>query len=216
MTKLIRRCCRALFGQIVLATLLGVLLGCVAPETAMAFKPLSDGFIKLISMIVAPLIFCVVVQGIASVDNLRSVGRIGLKALIYFEVMTTFALIFGLFAAWLLGPGRGMHINPDALAGADMSLYSGRATTLVQGGFTPFLLGIIPRRPVAAFAANHMIKVLFFAMIFGVALSLIGEEGRPVSRVIDALTKIFFQIMRLIVRVAPLGVFGAIAYTVGH
>lgn len=216
MTKLIRLCCRALFGQIVLATLLGVLLGCVAPETAMAFKPLSDGFIKLISMIVAPLIFCVVVQGIASVDNLRSVGRIGLKALIYFEVMTTFALIFGLFAAWLLGPGRGMHINPDALAGADKSLYSGRATTLVQGGFTPFLLGIIPRSPVAAFAANHMIEVLFFAVIFGVALSLIGEEGRPVSRVIDALTKIFFQIMRLIVRVAPLGVFGAIAYTVGH
>ncbi len=216
MTKLIRICCRSLFGQIVLATLLGILLGCAAPETAIAFKPLSDGFIKLISMIVAPLIFCVVVQGIASVDNLRSVERIGLKALVYFEVMTSVALIFGLFAAWLPGPGRGLHINLDALTGADMRLYSGRAESLIQGGITPFLLGIIPLSPVAAFAANHMIEILFFAVIFGVALSLIWKEGRPVSRLIDALTKIFFQIMRLIVRVAPLGVFGAIAYTVGH
>lgn len=216
MVHLLRSYCRSLFGQIVFASILGILLGCLAPETAMALKPLGDGFIKLISMIVAPLIFCVVVQGIASVENLRSVGRIGLKAIIYFEAMTSFALAFGLLAAWLIGPGRGMHINLAALKSARINIYSGQAESLAQGGLTSFLLGIIPRSPIEAFAANRMLEILFFAVIFGIALSLIGEAGKPISSLIDAMTRLFFQIMRLIVRLAPLGVLGAIAYTAGH
>ncbi|MGU3539253.1 C4-dicarboxylate transporter DctA [Methylobacterium sp. A54F] len=207
----------SLFAQVVAALVLGILVGVVAPGFAQGLKVLSDAFLKLISMIVAPIVFCVVVHGIAGAGDLRKVGRVGVKALVYFEAMTTVALLLGLLLAYLVGPGHGMNIDPATLDGKALGRYAENAGKLQGEGVSAFLLNIIPSTSFDALARNDVLQVLFFAVIFGVSLSLVGgEKGRQVSGMIDALGAVLFRAMGLIVRVAPLGVLGAVAYTVGR
>jgi aerobic C4-dicarboxylate transport protein len=207
---------KSLFIQVLLALLLGVVLGMAAPEFATRLKILSDGFLKLISMIVAPIVFCVVVHGIAGAGDLKKVGRVGFKALIYFEVMTTVALVIGLVLALVVGPGNGMNIDPSTLDPKALATHAENAHKLQGGGIESFILNIIPTTSIDALARNDVLQVLFFAVIFGVSLALVGEAGKQVTSLIDAVSTVLFKAMGLIVRVAPLGVLGAVAYTVGR
>lgn len=206
---------RSLFGQVVLALMLGVLLGLLWPETAVKLKPLGDAFIKLIKMIIPVLVFCVVVHGIAGAGDLRRVGRVGVKALVYFEVVTAVALALGLALGYLFQPGVGMNVDPTTLDAKAMSAYADNASKLTGGGTVEFLLKLIPTTVVAAFATGDVLQVLLFAVLFGCALALVGEKGRAVAGLIDELSLVLFRIMGLIIKLAPLGVLGAIAFTVG-
>jgi len=191
-------------------------LGVAAPDFAISLKILSDAFLKLISMIVAPIVFCVVVHGIASAGDLKKVGRVGVKALVYFEVMTTVALVVGLLLAYLFGPGHGMNIDPSTLDGKALSNYAGNAQKLKGEGISAFLMNIIPTTSFDALSRNDVLQVLFFAILFGVGLALVGgEKGDRINALIDAVSTVLFRVMGLIVRVAPLGVLGAVSYTVG-
>jgi aerobic C4-dicarboxylate transport protein len=207
---------KSLFVQVLVALLLGILLGVTAPDFAIGLKFFSDAFLKLISMIVGPIVFCVVVHGIAGAGDLKKVGRVGVKALIYFEVMTTFALALGLAMAYLFGPGHGMNIDTAALDGKALSTYADNAHKMQGGGIGSFLLNIIPSTAIDAFARNDVLQVLFFAIIFGVSLALLGgEKSEKVTSFVEAVAGVLFKAMGLIVRLAPLGVLGAVAYTVG-
>ena len=206
----------SLFLQVVAALLLGIVLGMAVPDFAVSLKIFSDAFLKLISMIVAPIVFCVVVHGIAGAGDLKKVGRVGVKALVYFEAMTTVALVLGLLLAYLFGPGHGMNIDPSTLDAEALSNYTGNAQKLKGEGVGSFLMNIIPTTSFDALARNDVLQVLFFAILFGVALALVGgEKGERVSSMIDAVSIVLFRAMGLIVRVAPIGVLGAVAYTVG-
>ena len=207
----------SLFVQVLAALVLGIVLGVGAPEFAVGLKFFSDAFLKLISMIVAPIVFCVVVHGIAGAGDLKKVGRVGVKALIYFEAMTTLALVIGLVLAYLFGPGHGMNINPASLDGKALTTVADNAHKLQGGGIGAFLLNIIPTTSFDALARNDVLQVLFFAILFGTALALVGgEKGERVTSLIDAVSTVLFRAMGLIVRVAPIGVLGAVAYTVGR
>ncbi len=206
---------QSLFGQVVCALGLGIILGLLQPEFAIQLKPLGDGFIKLIKMIIPVLVFCVVVHGIAGAGDLKRVGRVGVKALIYFEVLTTIALVLGLVLAFVFQPGVGMNVNPATLDPAAMSAYMTNAAKMTEGGTVAFLMGLIPTTVVNAFATGDILQVLLFAVLFGCALSQLGEYGRPVTNFIDILSMVLFKIMGIIIRLAPLGVLGAIAFTVG-
>ncbi|WP_315706016.1 MULTISPECIES: C4-dicarboxylate transporter DctA [unclassified Bradyrhizobium] len=205
----------SLFVQVVVALILGILIGFVSPETGQALKFFSDAFLKLISMVVAPIVFCVVVHGIASAGDLRKVGRVGIKALVYFEGMTTVALAFGLILALVFGPGHGMNIDVAKLDPKALASFADNAHKLQGGGLGGFILNIIPSTAFDAFSRNDVLQVLFFAVIFGVSLALVGEPAKPVVTFVDATAKVLFRAMGLIVRVAPLGVLGAIGFTVG-
>ncbi|MGA8494439.1 MAG: cation:dicarboxylase symporter family transporter, partial [Xanthobacteraceae bacterium] len=205
----------SLFVQVVAGLVLGIILGMAAPDFAVSLKILSDAFLKLIQMIVAPIVFCVVVHGIAGAGDLKKVGRVGLKALIYFEVMTTIALIVGLVLAFMFAPGHGMNIDPSTLDAKALSNYADHAKNLKGAGVGSFIFNIIPTTSIDALARNDVLQVLFFAVLFGVALALVGEPAQQVTSMIEAVSKVLFKIMGLIVRVAPLGVLGAVAYTVG-
>ncbi len=205
----------SLFVQVLAALVLGVILGMATPDFAISLKILSDGFLKLISMIVAPIVFCVVVHGIAGAGDLKKVGRVGLKALIYFEVMTTVALTLGLILAFLFAPGHGMNIDPTTLDGKALSNYAENAHKLQGAGVGSFILNIIPTTSIDALARNDVLQVLFFAILFGIALALVGEPAAQVTSFVEAASKVLFKVMGLLVRVAPLGVLGAVAYTVG-
>lgn len=207
---------RSLFGQVVLALILGVVLGLAAPEFAAKLKPLGDAFIKLIKMIIPVLVFCVVVHGIAGAGDLRRVGRVGVKALIYFEVLTTIALVLGLALAYFFEPGVGMNVDPSALDASALSAYESNAQKLTSGGTVDFLMKLIPTTVVSAFATGDVLQVLLFAVLFGCALALLGERGAPVASLVDTLSLVLFKIMGIIIRLAPLGVLGAIAFTVGR
>ena len=206
----------SLFVQVVAGLVLGIILGMAAPDFAVSLKILSDAFLKLIQMIVAPIVFCVVVHGIAGAGDLKKVGRVGLKALIYFEVMTTIALVVGLVLAFLFAPGHGMNIDPSTLDAKALSNYADHAKNLKGAGVGSFIFNIIPTTSIDALARNDVLQVLFFAVLFGVALALVGEPAQQVTSLIEAVSKVLFKIMGLIVRVAPLGVLGAVAYTVGQ
>src|SRR6202046_3069595 len=207
----------SLFVQVLVALLLGIVLGMATPEFAVSLKILSDAFLKLITMIVAPVVFCVVVHGIAGAGDLKKVGRVGVKALIYFETMTTVALAVGLLLAYLFGPGHGMNIDTSTLDPKALSSYADNAHKLKGGGTGSFLLNIIPTTSFDALARNDVLQVLFFAILFGVGLALVGgEKGEKISSLIDAVSTVLFRIMGLIGRLAPLGVLGAVAYTVGQ
>jgi aerobic C4-dicarboxylate transport protein len=185
------------------------------PDFAISLKIFSDAFLKLISMIVAPIVFCVVVHGIAG--DLKKVGRVGVKALIYFETMTTIALCVGLLLAYLFGPGHGMNIDTATLDARALSSYADNAHKLKGDGIGSFLVNIIPTTSFDALSRNDVLQVLFFAIIFGVSLALVGgEKGEKISSFIDAVSTVLFRAMGLIVRLAPLGVLGAVAYTVGR
>jgi aerobic C4-dicarboxylate transport protein len=206
---------KSLFGQVLLALALGVILGMSVPEFAVLLKPLGDGFIKLIKMIIPVLVFCVVVHGIAGAGDLKRVGRVGIKALVYFEVVTTIALLLGLALAFWFQPGAGMNVDPSTLDAKAMSAFASNADKLVQGGTVEFLMKLIPTTVVNAFATGDVLQVLMFALLFGCALALVGDRGAPVAHVIDSMGQVLFKIMGIIIKLAPLGVLGAIAFTVG-
>ena len=207
---------KSLFAQVLAALALGIVLGMAFPGFAIGLKVLSDAFLKLISMIVGPIVFCVVVHGIAGAGDLKKVGRVGGKALVYFEVMTTVALALGVLLASVVGPGRGMNIDPTKLDPAALAAATDNAHKLKSGGIGTFLLNIIPSSIFDALAHNDVLQVLFFAVLFGIGLALVGAKGKPVADLVDAASSTLFRIMGLIVRVAPLGVLGAVAYTVGQ
>jgi aerobic C4-dicarboxylate transport protein len=206
---------RSLFGQVVVALVLGVVLGVFVPDFAVKLKPLGDGFIKLIKMIIPVIVFCVVVHGISGAGDLKRVGRVGVKALIYFEVLTTVALGLGLVLAFVFQPGVGMNIDPKALDATQMSAYAENANKLTGGGTVEFLMKLIPTTVIDAFARGDVLQVLLFAVIFGCALSLLGPRGERVSSLIDDFAQALFKTMGILVKLAPLGVLGAIAFTVG-
>ena len=208
---MIRWCSRSIFFQVVLGLLLGAACGLVLPEYSSHLKPLGDAFIKLIKMLIGLIVFCVVVSGISGAGDLKKVGRIGLKSVIYFEILTTVALVVGLAFAFSTGIGTGANIHLDQLASAgasDITQRSEHMQTTAQ-----FLMDLIPTSVVGAFADNNILQVLLFSVLFGSALNLVGEAASGISRLINELSHIIFRIMGMIVRLAPIGVFGAIAFT---
>ena len=201
-----------LYLQVLVAIVAGILLGHFEPELGASMKPLGDGFIKLVKMIIAPVIFLTIVVGIAKMGDLRHVGRIGLKALIYFEVLTTAALVIGLVVANTLQPGAGMGIDPAALDSGAVAQYRRSAE---QQGVVPFLLNIIPHDFVAAFTEGQLLQVLLVALLAGIALTRIGPSGARLLGVAEDLSHVFFAIVGMIMRLAPIGAFGAMAFTIG-
>ncbi len=201
-----------LYFQVVTAIIIGVLLGHFYPHAGEAMKPLGDGFIKLIKMLIAPIIFCTVVHGIASMEDMKKVGRVGLKALIYFEVVTSLALIVGLVVINVLQPGNGMNVDPRAIDTKSIQVYTTKAG---QESTVDFLMRIIPNTVVGAFSEGEILQVLFFAILFAFALHMLGERGKPLLNLIDMVSHAFFNIVGIIMKVAPLGAFGAMAFTIG-
>jgi aerobic C4-dicarboxylate transport protein len=194
------------------AITLGVLLGVVAPAAGAAMKPLGDGFIKLIKMIIAPIIFCTVTLGIAGTGDLKKVGKTGGLALLYFEVVSTAALILGLIIVNVLRPGAGMNVDIKTLDTGSVSAYAGQGKMM---GTVDLLLNIIPSTFVDAFAKGEILQVLLLAVLFGVALQHLGTRGETVLHLIEKLSAILFEIVRMIMWVAPIGAFGAMAFTIG-
>jgi aerobic C4-dicarboxylate transport protein len=204
-----------LFLQVVIAIVLGVIVGGFWPAGGEALRPLGDGFIRLIRMLLAPIICGTIVIGIARMDNLKEVGRIGLKALIYFEVVSTAALAIGLVVVNVLRPGAGMNVNPTDLDAASIASYTATAATQGRGGVAGFILQIIPTSAVDAFARNDMLQIILFSVLLGVAMSRFRVQTEPLLKVIDALLHALFAIVGMIMRLAPLAALGAMAFTVG-
>jgi aerobic C4-dicarboxylate transport protein len=202
-----------LYTQVVLAILLGIFVGHFFPNTGIALKPLGDSFVALIKMMIAPVIFCTVVQGIGSIGDMKKIGRVGIKALVYFEIVSTFALIAGMLIAHLLQPGKGLNINPATLDPKAISTYVSHVQDV---GFVARLQAIIPETFVDAFVHGDVLQVLLIAVLSGFAISRMGELGIRVARMIGVAGKVFFGIIRIIVRAAPIGAFGAMAFTVGR
>ncbi|WAH56750.1 C4-dicarboxylate transporter DctA [Pseudomonas silvicola] len=201
-----------LYVQVLAAIALGIVLGHFSPTVGEQMKPLGDTFIKLIKMLIAPIIFCTVVSGIASMQSLKRIGRIGFKSLIYFEVLTTFALIVGLIGVNLLKPGVGMHIDPTTL---DASAIAGYAKAAHDQSVVGFLTHIVPSTVFGAFTEGDMLQVLFISVLFAFGLQLLGEAGKPLLSTIDLVAKAFFRMLKIVMYLAPLGAFGGMAFTVG-
>ena len=201
-----------LYAQVLIAIVLGVLLGHFWPDVGASMKPLGDTFIKLIKMLIAPIIFCTVVHGIASMEDMKKVGRVGLKALIYFEGVTTLALIVGLVVVNVWQPGVGMNVDPSELDTKGIETYTSQAG---EQSTVEFLLHIVPATVVGAFAEGEILQVLFFAVLFAFALQFLGDYGRPLLHIIDQTAHVFFRIVGIIMKVAPIGAFGAMAFTIG-
>ena len=201
-----------LYLQVLVAIALGALLGAVAPAWGAALKPLGDAFIKLVRMVIAPVIFLTLATGIAGVAELRGLGRVAAKALGYFLVVSTLALVVGLVVGELLRPGAGMRVDVATL---DASAVRGYVAQAHEAGVVPFLLAIIPDTLVGAFTGASILPVLLVAVLFGLALSLAGEPARPVADLLERLSLVVFRLVSLVMRAAPLGAFGAIAFTVG-
>ncbi len=204
---------QTLYLQVLLAVLLGVLVGHFYPKFGVALKPLGDGFVKLVRMLIAPIVFATVVTGIAKMGDLKRVGRVGLKAVVYFEVMTTFALVIGLVVGRFVAPGAGM--NQDA-ATLDTHAIANYTAPNAQLTTVDFILNVIPKDVADAFARGEILQVLFFSILFGIALAgLSGRAADSVLSFIDGLSAILFEIVGLVMRVAPVGAFGAMAFTIG-
>jgi aerobic C4-dicarboxylate transport protein len=201
-----------LYIQVLIAILAGIALGYYYPDAAKAMKPLGDGFIALIRMMIAPVIFCTVVHGIASMGDLGKVGRIGFKTLLYFEVVSTFALALGLLVGELAHPGSGFNVDPAALDPKAVASYVTRAK---EDSIVVHLLAIIPDSFFNALARGDLLQVLLVAILSGFAISIMGEAGRKIAGAIDLAARMFFNIIRIVVRVAPVGAFGAMAFTIG-
>ena len=202
-----------LYFQVLTGIAIGVLLGFFWPGTGAAMRPLGDGFIRLIRMIIAPIIFGTVVVGIAKMGDMRNVGRIGLRALVYFEIVSTIALVIGLVIINIYEPGVGINADPSTL---DMKAVSAYASTAEQLTTVQFLMNIIPATVVGAFASGEILQVLFFSVLFGLALLHFGEKGRGLVGIIDEVTHALFGVVGIIMRVAPIGAFGAMAFTIGQ
>jgi aerobic C4-dicarboxylate transport protein len=203
---------RELWVQVLIAMAIGILLGILRPDLAAQMQPLGDAFIKAIRMLIAPIIFCTVVHGIAHMADMARVGRVALKAIVYFEIMTTIALIIGLIAVNVLKPGVGMNIDPASINTAAIEPYIKQTAAV---GFVPFLTNIIPGTFVGAFAEGNILQVLFIAVVCGFALVQLGERARPLVDIIDIAAKMIFAVVGIVMWAAPIGAFGAIAFTVG-
>ncbi|MBS1160323.1 MAG: Sodium:dicarboxylate symporter [Proteobacteria bacterium] len=203
---------KSLYFQVLVAIALGVSLGHFYPESGAAMKPLGDGFIKLIKMIIAPIIFCTIVVGIAGMEDMKKVGKTGGLAVLYFEVVSSIALVIGLIVVNVWAPGVGMNVDPASLDTKGIAKYAepGKMQSTVD-----FLLNIIPTSVVDAFAKGDMLQVLFFSILFGYAMHAFGERGKPVFELIEKLSHVLFGIVGVIMKVAPIGAFGAMAYTIG-
>ncbi len=204
---------RHLYAQVLAAIFMGILLGHFCPETAVAMKPLGDGFIKLIKMLIAPIVFCTVVTGIAGMQSMERVGRVGIKLLLYFEVVSTLALVIGLLVVHIIQPGAGMNIDARNLDAQSLQGYTEAAKT---HNTVSFLLNIIPVSVVDAFAKGDILQVLLFAVLFGCSLAVIGDKGALVMRFIHNVSEVLFGIVETIMKLAPLGAFGAMAFTIGQ
>ncbi len=203
---------KSLYVQVLFAVLLGVLLGQFYPALGTDMKPLGDGFIKLIKMMIAPIIFCTVVTGIAGMEDMKQVGKTGGLALLYFEVVSTVALVIGLVVVNVLQPGVGMHADPASIDTKGIAAYTGPGK---MKGTVDFLMDIIPSTVVDAFAKGEILQVLLFAILFGFALHRFGGRGTLVFDLIEKVSHVLFQIVNMIMKVAPLGAFGAMAFTIG-
>ena len=203
---------KVLYVQVLFAIIVGVLLGIYDPGIATAMKPLGDGFVKLIKMIIAPVIFCTVVAGIAGMQDMKKVGRVGGKALIYFEIVSTFALAIGLIVANVIKPGAGFNVNAATLDTHSIAQYTDKTKSLTT---VDFLMNIIPNTFVDAFAKGEILQVLLIAILFGFSLSMLGERGRPLTRFIDDMSHAIFGVVNIIMKAAPIGAFGAMAFTIG-
>ncbi|MBX9756863.1 MAG: dicarboxylate/amino acid:cation symporter [Pseudomonadaceae bacterium] len=204
---------RSLYVQVLVAIALGVAIGHFYPQAGVALKPLGDGFVKLIKMAIAPIIFCTVVSGIAGMQNMKAVGKTGGLALLYFEVVSSVALVIGLLVVNIAQPGAGMHVDVATLNTAGIAAYTQAGA---QQSTIGFFLNIIPSTVVGAFATGDILQVLMFSLMFGFALHRMGDYGRPVLEFIDRIAQVMFNIIGMIMKVAPLGAFGAMAFTIGQ
>lgn len=203
---------KVLYVQVIIAIVIGIIVGHFYPSFGVQLKPLGDGFIKLIKMMIAPIIFCTIVTGIAGMQNTKKVGRVGLKAILYFEVVTTLALIIGLLVINILKPGVGMNVDVASLDTKDIQNYISESKSQSVGDF---FMHIIPENIVNALSTSNILQVLFFSVLLGFALSKIGEKAAPLLKGIQSLETGLFAIIKIIMKVAPLGALGAMAFTIG-
>jgi len=204
---------QTLWGQVLLGVALAIVLGYVAPATAQAMRPLGDAFIRLITMVISLVIFCTVAAGIAGMDSIKKVGRVGGKALLYFEILTSIALIIGLVVGVLTQPGAGFNATPTAGDATAVAGYAGQAKAQTV---TDFLLNIIPNSVVGAFAGGSILSVIFVSVLVGLALASLGSKVKPVIELLEGLTQMVFRIVNMLMRLAPIGAFGAMAFTIGR
>src|SRR4051794_2935057 len=202
-----------LYFQVLAAIALGIAFGVVAPERAAAMRPLGDGFIKLVKMLIAPIVFTTVVVGIAHMGEMKDVGRIGLRALVYFEVVSSLALIIGLIVVSVLQPGAGVGFNP---ATADAGSIAAYTTASQQLSTVDFVLNVIPDTVVGGFARGEVLQVLLFSVLFGLALLQLGSRAHRLVEIIEMLSAALFAIVAMVMRLAPIGAFGAMAFTIGR
>jgi len=202
----------SLYLQVLIAIVIGAALGYFFPHAGAAMKPFGDGFIKLVKMMIAPIIFCTVVLGIAGMENMKAVGKTGALALLYFEVLSTVALVIGLLIVNIVGPGRGMNVDPASLDTKSVAAVTSQGK---MENTTQFLLDVIPDTVVGALAKGDILQVLFFAILFGFALHMVGDKAKGVYVLIDQISHVLFRIIAIIMKVAPLGAFGAMAFTIG-
>lgn len=208
---------KSLYVQVLIAIAIGIALGHFYPDTAKLMKPLGDGFVKLIKMAIAPIIFCTVVTGIAGMQSMKAVGKTGGMALLYFEIVSTIALIIGLVVVNVVQPGAGMHADVATLT-AEMNKNAALTGFIASGekqSTIDFFMNVIPSTVVGAFANGDILQVLFFSVLFGYALHRLGDYGKPVFEFIDRITHVMFNIINVIMKVAPIGAFGAMAFTIG-
>jgi aerobic C4-dicarboxylate transport protein len=202
-----------LYVQVLVAIAVGIALGHFAPEFGAQLKPLGEGFIKLVKMLIAPIIFTTVVVGLSGMGAMKRVGRVGAKALLYFELVTTLALILGLVVSNVFKPGHGMHVVAEQLDAKSVATYAAKAAE--HQSFVDFLLHIIPDTFVGAFANGEILQVLLIAVLFGIALGRLGEHGRPVMNLLNEVSRVIFGIVTIVTKLAPVAAFGAMAFTVG-
>lgn len=203
---------KGLYFQVIVAIILGIILGVYQPAFAESLKPLGDGFIKLVKMMIAPIIFVTIVTGIAGMQDTKKVGRVGIKAILYFEVISTLALIIGLIIVNLFQPGAGMHVDPLTL---DQTAVAKFVKPAQSHGVVDFFMNIIPENIISALAEGNILQVLFFSVLFGFALSKVGEKAAPILKGIKSLESGLFGIIKIIMKVAPIGAFGAMSFTIG-
>jgi len=208
-----KRLFTTLYFQVLLGIILGGLIGYFFPHAGVALKPLGDAFIKLIRMLLGPIVFLTVVLGVAKMGDVKRVGRVGLKAIVYFEIVSTFALFLGLIIGSIFHPGSGMHVNPASLDTAAVQSYVSAAAR--PHGIADFLLSIIPSSPIDAFARDDMLQIIFFSLLLGIALSRLAAHVQTLLKILEEFLQAMFGIVRIVMRVAPLGAAGAMAFTVG-
>ena len=201
---------RNLTVQVLVAIVLGILLGALAPDWGKAMKPLGDTFINLVKMVIAPIIFLTIVSGIANMEDIKKVGRVGGKAILYFEIVSTLALAIGLIVVNITRPGAGIDVS--RATGVDLSKYTASGAQL---GFIDILTHVVPSSIIGAFANGEILQIVFFSLMFGIALLKVGDAGRPIITGIDKISTVFFRLTAMIMKVAPIGAFGAMAYTIG-